>query len=166
MDLRLAQLPPPPPPLTAMVFARLFCSCRPFYLSSQHLQQLKAEYGIEPWHFEQHCQEGVFIPAGCPHQVPPPPPPQPALSHTLQPQSAFMHYPCLALLSAFIQNVMLACHACVTSQKASWHVLAGVSHVANKTCCCKQYMSGSCLSLCCVTPDPAVVTLSTGLHTS
>ncbi|KAL3160540.1 hypothetical protein ABBQ32_010839 [Trebouxia sp. C0010 RCD-2024] len=40
-----------------------------FHLNSHHLQKLKAEFGIEPWHFEQHCQEGVFIPAGCPHQV-------------------------------------------------------------------------------------------------
>ncbi|KAL3151375.1 hypothetical protein ABBQ38_013204 [Trebouxia sp. C0009 RCD-2024] len=40
-----------------------------FYLNSHHLQKLKVEFGIEPWHFEQHCQEGVFIPAGCPHQV-------------------------------------------------------------------------------------------------
>ncbi|KAA6427483.1 MAG: hypothetical protein FRX49_02146 [Trebouxia sp. A1-2] len=40
-----------------------------FFLSSKHLQQLKKEYGVQPWHFEQHCGEGVFIPAGCPHQV-------------------------------------------------------------------------------------------------
>lgn len=38
-------------------------------MNSKHLKQLKAEYGIEPWHFEQHLNEGVFIPAGCPHQV-------------------------------------------------------------------------------------------------
>ena len=25
--------------------------------------------GIEPWTFEQHLGEAVFIPAGCPHQV-------------------------------------------------------------------------------------------------
>ena len=24
---------------------------------------------MQPWHFEQHHGEGVFIPAGCPHQV-------------------------------------------------------------------------------------------------
>ena len=41
-----------------------------FFLNSRHLQQLKEEYGVEPWHFEQHPGEGVFIPAGCPHQVP------------------------------------------------------------------------------------------------
>lgn len=40
-----------------------------FFLNSWHLQQLKEEYGVEPWHFEQHPREGVFIPAGCPHQV-------------------------------------------------------------------------------------------------
>lgn len=40
-----------------------------FFLSSRHLQQLKKEYGVQPWHFEQHVGEGVFIPAGCPHQV-------------------------------------------------------------------------------------------------
>ena len=41
-----------------------------FFLVSRHLQQLKKEYGVEPWQFEQHQGEGVFIPAGCPHQVP------------------------------------------------------------------------------------------------
>ena len=41
-----------------------------FFLGSRHLQQLKEEYGVEPWQFEQHQGEGVFIPAGCPHQVP------------------------------------------------------------------------------------------------
>ncbi len=40
-----------------------------FFLSTKHLQQLKKEYGVQPWHFEQHPGEGVFIPAGCPHQV-------------------------------------------------------------------------------------------------
>lgn len=25
--------------------------------------------GVEPWTFEQHLGEAVFIPAGCPHQV-------------------------------------------------------------------------------------------------
>ena len=40
-----------------------------FFLGRQHLQQLKKEYGVEPWHFEQHQGEGVFIPAGCPDQV-------------------------------------------------------------------------------------------------
>ena len=40
-----------------------------FYLNSHHLEQLKKETGVQPWHFEQHPGEGVFIPAGCPHQV-------------------------------------------------------------------------------------------------
>ena len=30
---------------------------------------MKAELGVEPWHFEQHANEAVFIPAGCPHQA-------------------------------------------------------------------------------------------------
>jgi lysine-specific demethylase 3 len=25
--------------------------------------------GVTPWHFEQHVDEGVYIPGGCPHQV-------------------------------------------------------------------------------------------------
>lgn len=40
-----------------------------FYLSEKHKKQLKEEYGIEPWSFEQQLGEAVFIPAGCPHQV-------------------------------------------------------------------------------------------------
>ncbi|KAI7741042.1 LOW QUALITY PROTEIN: hypothetical protein M8C21_022471 [Ambrosia artemisiifolia] len=40
-----------------------------FYLTLEHKQRLKEEYGIEPWTFEQSLGEAVFIPAGCPHQV-------------------------------------------------------------------------------------------------
>lgn len=40
-----------------------------FYLNERHKKQLKEEFGIEPWTFEQHLGEAVFIPAGCPHQV-------------------------------------------------------------------------------------------------
>ncbi|BBN04549.1 [histone H3]-dimethyl-L-lysine9 demethylase [Marchantia polymorpha subsp. ruderalis] len=40
-----------------------------FYLDEQHKKQLKEEYQIEAWTFEQHYGEAVFIPAGCPHQV-------------------------------------------------------------------------------------------------
>ncbi|GJV50847.1 lysine-specific demethylase JMJ25-like protein [Tanacetum coccineum] len=40
-----------------------------FYLTLEHKTKLKAEYGVEPWTFEQHLGEAVFIPAGCPHQV-------------------------------------------------------------------------------------------------
>lgn len=40
-----------------------------FYLSESHKKQLKEEFGVEPWTFEQHLGEAVFIPAGCPHQV-------------------------------------------------------------------------------------------------
>ncbi|CAI9086827.1 OLC1v1020745C2 [Oldenlandia corymbosa var. corymbosa] len=40
-----------------------------FYLTWEHKRQLKEEYGIEPWTFEQRLGEAVFIPAGCPHQV-------------------------------------------------------------------------------------------------
>ncbi|KAL3684206.1 hypothetical protein R1sor_002228 [Riccia sorocarpa] len=40
-----------------------------FYLDERHKQQLKEEYQVEAWTFEQHYGEAVFIPAGCPHQV-------------------------------------------------------------------------------------------------
>ncbi|GJN27459.1 hypothetical protein PR202_gb15487 [Eleusine coracana subsp. coracana] len=40
-----------------------------FYLTKEHKINLKEEYGIEPWTFEQKLGEAVFIPAGCPHQV-------------------------------------------------------------------------------------------------
>eukprot|EP00249_Psilotum_nudum_P014346 c24777_g1_i3 orf=62-607(+) len=39
------------------------------FLSNDHKKKLKEEFGIEPWTFEQHTGEAVFIPAGCPHQV-------------------------------------------------------------------------------------------------
>ncbi|KAK6936681.1 JmjC domain, partial [Dillenia turbinata] len=39
------------------------------YLDEKHKQQLKEEFNVEPWTFEQHLGEAVFIPAGCPHQV-------------------------------------------------------------------------------------------------
>ncbi|KAG0454882.1 hypothetical protein HPP92_024174 [Vanilla planifolia] len=39
------------------------------FLDKRHKQQLKKEYNVEPWSFEQHLGEAVFIPAGCPHQV-------------------------------------------------------------------------------------------------
>ncbi|XP_057951581.1 uncharacterized protein LOC131146196 isoform X2 [Malania oleifera] len=40
-----------------------------FYLTEMHKKQLKEEFGVEPWTFEQYLGEAVFIPAGCPHQV-------------------------------------------------------------------------------------------------
>ncbi|XP_057998314.1 lysine-specific demethylase JMJ26-like [Hevea brasiliensis] len=40
-----------------------------FYLTSEHKKNLKEEFGIEPWTFEQRVGEAVFIPASCPHQV-------------------------------------------------------------------------------------------------
>ncbi|KNA17553.1 hypothetical protein SOVF_078840 [Spinacia oleracea] len=40
-----------------------------FYLTEIHKKQLKEEFDVEPWTFEQHLGEAVFIPAGCPHQV-------------------------------------------------------------------------------------------------
>ncbi|KAJ9146541.1 hypothetical protein P3X46_028790 [Hevea brasiliensis] len=40
-----------------------------FYLNERHKRQLKEEFNVEPWTFEQHLGEAVFIPAGCPHQV-------------------------------------------------------------------------------------------------
>uniref|UniRef100_A0A7N0TII3 Uncharacterized protein n=2 Tax=Kalanchoe fedtschenkoi TaxID=63787 RepID=A0A7N0TII3_KALFE len=39
------------------------------YLNERHKKQLKREYGVEPWTFQQFVGEAVFIPAGCPHQV-------------------------------------------------------------------------------------------------
>jgi lysine-specific demethylase 3 len=39
------------------------------FLSDSQKKQLKEEFDIEPWTFEQHLGEAVFIPAGCPHQV-------------------------------------------------------------------------------------------------
>ncbi|CAE6143021.1 unnamed protein product [Arabidopsis arenosa] len=39
------------------------------FLSESQKEQLKEEFDIEPWTFEQHLGEAVFIPAGCPHQV-------------------------------------------------------------------------------------------------
>ncbi|GAV57801.1 JmjC domain-containing protein/WRC domain-containing protein [Cephalotus follicularis] len=39
------------------------------FLNERHKKQLKEEYSVEPWTFEQNLGEAVFIPAGCPHQV-------------------------------------------------------------------------------------------------
>lgn len=39
------------------------------FLNESHKKQLKEEFNVEPWTFEQHLGEAVFIPAGCPHQV-------------------------------------------------------------------------------------------------
>lgn len=39
------------------------------FLNSHHKRKLKEEFGIEPWSFEQHLGEAIFIPAGCPFQV-------------------------------------------------------------------------------------------------
>ncbi|KAJ4876682.1 Transcription factor jumonji (jmjC) domain-containing protein [Raphanus sativus] len=39
------------------------------FLNEKQKKQLKEEFDIEPWTFEQHLGEAVFIPAGCPHQV-------------------------------------------------------------------------------------------------
>ncbi|KAK9866961.1 hypothetical protein WJX84_011408 [Apatococcus fuscideae] len=38
-------------------------------LDSEHLESLWREKGVQPWTVEQHDGEGIFIPAGCPHQV-------------------------------------------------------------------------------------------------
>ena len=43
-----------------------------FMISLAQLRRMATQReagGIEPWHFEQHQDEAVFIPAGCPHQV-------------------------------------------------------------------------------------------------
>ncbi|KAI0512398.1 hypothetical protein KFK09_013037 [Dendrobium nobile] len=39
------------------------------FLNERHKRQLKEEFNVEPWTFEQYLGEAVFIPAGCPHQV-------------------------------------------------------------------------------------------------
>ncbi|KAF6142673.1 hypothetical protein GIB67_015159 [Kingdonia uniflora] len=39
------------------------------FLNSEHKRKLKDEFRIEPWTFEQHLGDAVFIPAGCPFQV-------------------------------------------------------------------------------------------------
>ncbi|KAI8024292.1 Lysine-specific demethylase JMJ25 [Camellia lanceoleosa] len=50
------------------------CATRPLYnaeifLNRHHKRKLKEEFGVEPWSFEQHLGQAVFIPAGCPFQV-------------------------------------------------------------------------------------------------
>ncbi|XP_062084782.1 E3 ubiquitin-protein ligase JMJ24 [Humulus lupulus] len=40
-----------------------------FFLNGYHKRKLKEEFGVEPWSFEQHLGQAVFIPAGCPFQV-------------------------------------------------------------------------------------------------
>ncbi|GMN43873.1 hypothetical protein TIFTF001_013066 [Ficus carica] len=40
-----------------------------FFLNRHHKQKLKEEFGVEPWSFEQHLGQAVFVPAGCPFQV-------------------------------------------------------------------------------------------------
>ncbi|KAI5587268.1 E3 ubiquitin-protein ligase JMJ24 isoform X4 [Populus trichocarpa] len=39
------------------------------FLNGFHKRRLKEEFGVEPWSFEQHLGQAVFIPAGCPFQV-------------------------------------------------------------------------------------------------
>ncbi|CAO2842742.1 unnamed protein product [Amaranthus hypochondriacus] len=39
------------------------------YLDTVHKMQLKQEFEIEPWTFNQCLGEAVFIPAGCPYQI-------------------------------------------------------------------------------------------------
>ncbi|KAL3624902.1 hypothetical protein CASFOL_031570 [Castilleja foliolosa] len=39
------------------------------YLNRYHINKLKEEFGVEPWTYEQHIGEAVFLPAGCPFQV-------------------------------------------------------------------------------------------------
>jgi hypothetical protein len=48
----------------------LYDGAQEIYLRAEHLAVLKEEEGIEPWTFEQNEGEAVYIPAGCPHQVP------------------------------------------------------------------------------------------------
>ncbi|KAH7543103.1 hypothetical protein FEM48_Zijuj02G0147600 [Ziziphus jujuba var. spinosa] len=39
------------------------------FLDTHHKRKLKEEFGVEPWSFEQHLGQAVFVPAGCPFQV-------------------------------------------------------------------------------------------------
>ncbi|CAN0855224.1 E3 ubiquitin-protein ligase JMJ24 [Linum grandiflorum] len=39
------------------------------FLNGHHKQKLKEELGVEPWSFDQHLGEAIFVPAGCPFQV-------------------------------------------------------------------------------------------------
>nr|POE71690.1 lysine-specific demethylase jmj25 [Quercus suber] len=39
------------------------------FLNGHHKRKLKEEFGVEPWSFEQHLGQAVFVPAGCPFQV-------------------------------------------------------------------------------------------------
>ena len=51
----------------------LACACllQCFFLTKRHRRAL-AEMGAASYHFEQHEDETVYVPAGCAHQVPPP----------------------------------------------------------------------------------------------
>ncbi|XP_052204649.1 E3 ubiquitin-protein ligase JMJ24 isoform X2 [Diospyros lotus] len=39
------------------------------FLNRLHKRKLKEEFGVEPWSFDQHLGQAIFIPAGCPFQV-------------------------------------------------------------------------------------------------
>lgn len=39
------------------------------FLNGHHMRKLKEDFGVEPWSFEQHLGQAVFVPAGCPFQV-------------------------------------------------------------------------------------------------
>ncbi|KAG0497448.1 hypothetical protein HPP92_001892 [Vanilla planifolia] len=39
------------------------------YLNDEYKRKLKDEFNVEPWTFQQHVGEAVFVPAGCPFQV-------------------------------------------------------------------------------------------------
>ncbi|KAJ7973352.1 lysine-specific demethylase JMJ25 [Quillaja saponaria] len=39
------------------------------FMDGNHKIKLKEEFGVEPWSFEQHLGQAVFIPAGCPFQA-------------------------------------------------------------------------------------------------
>ncbi|XP_043689947.1 lysine-specific demethylase JMJ25-like [Telopea speciosissima] len=40
-----------------------------FFLDTTHKRRLKEEFEVEPWTFDQHLGEAIFIPAGCPYQI-------------------------------------------------------------------------------------------------
>lgn len=39
------------------------------FLDRHHKTNLKEEFGVEPWSFEQNLGEAIFVPAGCPFQA-------------------------------------------------------------------------------------------------